>query len=320
MPTEIDTNDEMTDQQITEKSLSFAEKILKKHGWKSGEGLGKHSQGISKPIKPSLKFDKAGVGHDPAKEFTNSWWDDAYKQAADNVIIDNDQDGTVKINWKKKSKEQKRHKHSIVNSQYTAFVQSATLESGKLISNQGSTKGEDEINDKQYKKAVELTDEELFKACGGLTAHKGARHGHKMSAKQKRIELQEKELLMQMKKTYNLDPVEATQNIARLKTENSTNLYEMDTNSKRKHDNSPCEKRKTKLKPIHDPATSTNSLQYTGNLKESSLVEENQNSDKQDPNSKRKKKKKRRKSEESLGCDENLIKHTPHKKKKEKHK
>ena len=36
MPTEIDTNDEMTDQQITEKSLSFAEKILKKHGWKSG--------------------------------------------------------------------------------------------------------------------------------------------------------------------------------------------------------------------------------------------------------------------------------------------
>ena len=150
--------------------------------------------------------------------------------------------------------------------------------------------------------------------------YRGARHGHKMSAKQKRIELQEKELLMQMKKTYNLDPVEATQNIARLKTENSTNLYEMDTNSKRKHDNSPCEKRKTKLKPIHDPATSTNSLQYTGNLKESSLVEENQNSDKQDPNSKRKKKKKRRKSEESLGCDENLVKHTPNKKKKEKHK
>ena len=73
----------------------------------------------------------------------------------------------------------------------------------------------------------------MFKACGGLTAHKGARHGHKMSAKQKRIELQEKELLMQMKKTYNLDPVEATQNIARLKTENSTNLYEIDTNSKR---------------------------------------------------------------------------------------
>ena len=57
----------------------------------SGEGLGKNSQGISEPIKASLKFDKTGVGHDPAKEFTSSWWDDAYKQAANNVIIDSEQ-------------------------------------------------------------------------------------------------------------------------------------------------------------------------------------------------------------------------------------
>ena len=56
-----------------------------------GEGLGKNSQGISEPIKASLKFDKTGVGHDPAKEFTSSWWDDAYKQAANNVIIDSEQ-------------------------------------------------------------------------------------------------------------------------------------------------------------------------------------------------------------------------------------
>merc|ERR1712226_1467842 len=265
----------------------MGEKILKKHGWKSGEGLGKHSQGISKPIKASLKFDKAGVGHDPAKEFTNSWWDDAYKQAADNVIIDNDQDGTVKINWKKKSKEQKRHKHSIVNSQYTAFVQSATLESGKLIRNQGSTKGEDEINDKQCKKAVELTDEELFKACGGLTAHKGARHGHKMSAKQKRIELQEKELLMQMKKTYKLDPIEAVPNTTKTKKEDSPNSYELGTHIKRKRDKSSCRERKTELKQIDNPATSSDSIQYTASFNNSSISEEHKNDGEQDSNSKR---------------------------------
>ena len=56
-----------------------------------GEGLGKNSQGISEPIKPSLKFDKTGVGHDPAKEFTSTWWDDAYKKAVDNVTIDNEE-------------------------------------------------------------------------------------------------------------------------------------------------------------------------------------------------------------------------------------
>ena len=46
---------------------------------------------MSEPIKPSLKFDKTGVGHDPAKEFTDTWWSDAYKQAADNVVIGHDQ-------------------------------------------------------------------------------------------------------------------------------------------------------------------------------------------------------------------------------------
>ena len=56
-----------------------------------GQGLGKYSQGMSEPIKPSLKFDKTGVGHDPAKEFTDTWWSDAYKQAADNVVIAHDQ-------------------------------------------------------------------------------------------------------------------------------------------------------------------------------------------------------------------------------------
>ena len=33
---------------------------------------------------------------------------------------------------------------------------------------------------------------------------RGARHGHKMSAKQKRLEMQEKELMAHMKKAYNI--------------------------------------------------------------------------------------------------------------------
>ncbi|NXF83105.1 GPTC4 protein, partial [Sclerurus mexicanus] len=40
-----------------------------------------------------------------------------------------------------------------------------------------------------------LTDEELMQACGGRTAHKGARHGLTMSAKLARLEEQERAFL-----------------------------------------------------------------------------------------------------------------------------
>ncbi|NWY07794.1 GPTC4 protein, partial [Nothoprocta ornata] len=40
-----------------------------------------------------------------------------------------------------------------------------------------------------------LTDKELIRACGGRTAHKGARHGLTMSAKLARLEQQEREFL-----------------------------------------------------------------------------------------------------------------------------
>ena len=54
-------------------------------------GLGKTHQGISEPIKASLKFDTAGIGHDIAKEFTNNWWDLAYKKASNAIQIEENQ-------------------------------------------------------------------------------------------------------------------------------------------------------------------------------------------------------------------------------------
>ncbi|XP_010287157.1 PREDICTED: G patch domain-containing protein 4, partial [Phaethon lepturus] len=43
--------------------------------------------------------------------------------------------------------------------------------------------------------ARRLTDEELMRACGGCTAHKGARHGLTMRAKLARLEEQERAFL-----------------------------------------------------------------------------------------------------------------------------
>lgn len=209
------------------KPLSFAEKILQKHGWCQGQGLGKYSQGISDPIKPNLKFDKTGVGHDPAKEFTDTWWSDAYKQAADNVVIGQDQDGDINVSLKKEKKDKKSLKRSLANSQYTSFVQSSTLDGGKMIDNPEKEKDEKtqiSLNSSTSNQKT-LTDEELFAACGGLTAHKGARHGHKMSGKQRRLEMQEAELMIQMQKTYNIGP----QNPNSITSSYTTEVHKMDS-------------------------------------------------------------------------------------------
>ena len=73
---------------MTKNNETFAERMLRKQGWKEGQGLGKEQQGIVEPIKPSLKFDTAGIGHDIAKEFTNQWWDMAFKKAANCIEIE----------------------------------------------------------------------------------------------------------------------------------------------------------------------------------------------------------------------------------------
>ena len=41
----------------------FAYSHMERWGWNQGVGLGKHNQGIVDAIKPKLKFDQTGVGH-----------------------------------------------------------------------------------------------------------------------------------------------------------------------------------------------------------------------------------------------------------------
>lgn len=55
----------------------------------AGEGIGKNSDGIIKPIKANLKFDNAGLCYDRAQEFTNHWWQKAFNDAANNLNISN---------------------------------------------------------------------------------------------------------------------------------------------------------------------------------------------------------------------------------------
>merc|ERR1719147_695072 len=129
-------------------------------GWVQGEGLGKYGQGITDAIKPKLKFDQAGIGHNKAEEFEFQWWDHVFNKAAKTVKVE--EDGEAENDY---------------------------------------------VEDKDLSKIRTLTDEELVKACGGRTAHKGGRHGLKMNAKLARIEEAEREYMENMKKHENMENI-----------------------------------------------------------------------------------------------------------------
>lgn len=184
---------------------NFAKAQLLKYGWTEGKGLGKNESGISEAIKPKLKFDHAGIGHDSAEQFTYHWWENVFNEAAKNISVESDKDGvsmkvidedTVDISTKKSSLKALKKNHRI---QYGNFLKTSTLlNDGKVLSESSE---ESKITDTLEPRMnnSQLTDEDLFKACGGRTAHKGARHGLNLNGKLARIAEQERQLLAKMK-------------------------------------------------------------------------------------------------------------------------
>ncbi|NWS92126.1 GPTC4 protein, partial [Toxostoma redivivum] len=168
-----------------------------------GQGLGRRQDGIAEAIRVKVKCDTAGgsVGHDAAEPFTFHWWDHVFNKAAANIAVEAGQDGiSVKalseqgggINNKKP-----RKAGSGGSLLYGRFVKSATLtacgeESITLPTSSESSEEEEKLDLSSVRR---LTDEELVQACGGRTAHKGARHGLTMSAKLARLEEQERAFL-----------------------------------------------------------------------------------------------------------------------------
>ncbi|XP_074897034.1 G patch domain-containing protein 4 [Buteo buteo] len=182
------------------RGMRFAESQLRRHGWRRGQGLGKREDGIAEAIRVKVKCGTAGVGHDAAEPFSFHWWDHVFNKAAANIAVEAGQDGislkTLSKQGVRISNKKPRKASSAGSMLYGRFVKSATLtacgeESTKLPS--GSESSEEEKLD--LSSARRLTDEELMRACGGRTAHKGARHGLTMSAKLARLEEQEQAFL-----------------------------------------------------------------------------------------------------------------------------
>ncbi|XP_053183215.1 G patch domain-containing protein 4 [Scomber japonicus] len=196
-------------EQEKSRGLKFAEQQLLRHGWEQGKGLGRAENGISEAIKVKVKCDKGGVGHKEGDQFTFHWWDHVFNKASSSLQVESDQNGIML----KKTVEEEEADGMISNKRprkaalardklYGCFVKSATLLSGQeqpepksSSSDDSSSSDEEEDQKLDLSSTTNLSDADLMKACGGRTAHKGARHGLTMSAKLARLEQQEAEFM-----------------------------------------------------------------------------------------------------------------------------
>nr|XP_008262166.1 G patch domain-containing protein 4 isoform X1 [Oryctolagus cuniculus] len=177
------------------RGMKFAEEQLMKHGWTQGKGLGRKENGITQALRVTLKQDTHGVGHDPAKEFTNHWWNELFNKTAANLVVETGQDG---VQIRRLSEETTHASRPKPNLLYQKFVKVATLTSGGEKPDKDLESCSDEDNEGPNPPRI-LTDEMLLQACEGRTAHKAARLGITMKAKLARLEAQEQAFLAQLK-------------------------------------------------------------------------------------------------------------------------
>ncbi|KAK9514233.1 hypothetical protein VZT92_027713 [Zoarces viviparus] len=202
---------------VPEKSraLKFAEQQLLRHGWEHGKGLGRQENGMAEAIQVKVKCDKGGVGHKEGEQFTFHWWDHVFNKASASLQVESDQNGVQLKKTVEEDEEdgmisnKKPRKAALAKAKlYGCFVKSATLLSGeeqpdpKPSSSDDSSSSSDEEDDQKLdlSSTTKLSDADLMRACGGRTAHKGARHGLTMSAKLARLEKQEAEFMAEYSK------------------------------------------------------------------------------------------------------------------------
>jgi len=199
----------------------FAYTHMEGLGWSKGKGLGKQEQGIVDALKPKLKFDQTGVGHNMADEFEFHWWDHVFNKAAKNIQVDSNEEGDIKVLMKMDKSElstkkmRKKMMKQIRSKLYSNFVRAGTMTGGKM--EEAADKEEQLEVVKDLSKIKELSDDQLVEACGGLTAHKGGRHGLNMKAKLERIAEAEREFLAKYGGGVSQGDPDDTQNVKKKK-------------------------------------------------------------------------------------------------------
>ncbi|RKP35472.1 hypothetical protein BJ085DRAFT_7877, partial [Dimargaris cristalligena] len=181
----------------------FGAAQLAKFGWSKGEGLGKDKTGITKALVVSKKTDSKGVGANNGS-YDFAWWDHIYNKSAVNIQVDT-KCGSVQIQTGQKidvatekhgaapivsNKDNSDDGDAIGDSSSletaapglgSMFVKSSnTVTATNLVHNStsdghGKRRRSETATNERRDYSVNLTDQELFLACGGSVAAKGAR-------------------------------------------------------------------------------------------------------------------------------------------------
>ncbi|XP_022307009.2 G patch domain-containing protein 4-like isoform X1 [Crassostrea virginica] len=181
----------------------FAQKQLKKFGWTEGSGLGKNETGMKEAIKVKIKHDSHGVGHNRGDEFSFHWWDHVFNKAASSISVQTTQEGVSVTTDKQLGGVSTKKAWTYDNKSmlYGQFVKGATLDNNEEVAtNEGDPTKVKEVVEEDRQMLQKLPDDEILRICGGMTAHKGARHGLKLNGKLERIQEQERLLLEKWKK------------------------------------------------------------------------------------------------------------------------
>ncbi|KAJ8916832.1 hypothetical protein NQ315_005839, partial [Exocentrus adspersus] len=226
-----------------------------------GKGLGKDEDGIATALKPKLKFDNAGIGHDVGEQFTNNWWETLFNSAANNIEIESDDENQVKMRVKSADVVEITTKnYSLKRLKKTSHLEYGSFLKTEQLSESGTHRYQtDPFEELEPLKTFRsLTDEELFAACGGRTAHKGARHGLKLNGKLSRIEKQERMLLKKMKRVS-------------LSDEKEKNIMEKKLNKLKKQKEGNREKYTPIIEDSTESTSSSNPLKKKSNKKRKSV-------------------------------------------------
>merc|ERR1719225_272221 len=165
-----------------------------------------------------------------ADEFEFHWWDHVFNKAAKNIKVDESTEGDIKVEMNldksdlSTKKMRKKMMKKIRNKLYSNFVKAGTMTGGKMES---VDRDEQAVEvDKDMSKIKELSDDQLVAACGGLTAHKGGRHGLNMKAKLDRIAEAEREFLAKYGGGVSQGNSEDTQNVKKKKKRKHSDIIE----------------------------------------------------------------------------------------------
>lgn len=132
-------------------------------------------------MKPNYKFDKSGLGHSQADEINNHWWENVFNNAANNVDVIETAGGEVAMARKTGKSIEITTKNYSIHAKADTYYKGQFLKTSTLINSSKEVRdgkdggGDDEtvifesVTQNPFKV---VSDEDLFKACNGRTAHK----------------------------------------------------------------------------------------------------------------------------------------------------